>query len=161
MSIDALLLMAALGLAAVAIMIQAPWPTYAAGLLGAVALMLMPGLVPERLAMASLTAAIAALVCCLGPRDVPRFAMVLVLVSALVLCVAARAPALHLAAQVDPRLLAICGGSVVALVFGRIGLVAGPIALSLLPLDPVVAGLCLGLGLIAARILFFEKEVSP
>lgn len=160
MSIDLLLLMSAFGLAAMAVMTQTPGPAYGAGLLGAVALMMGPGVAPDRLAMASLAAALAALVCCLSPRDVPRFAMALVLSAALAMYVMARAPVLDLAGYVDPLALALCGCGLVALVFGRLGLVAGPIALSLLPLDPVLAGLCLGLGLIAARLLFSVKEVS-
>lgn len=160
MSIEVIILMVALGAAAIAVITEAPEPAYGAGFLGAVALMLLPGVTPERLAMASFTAALAALVSCLDPRDVPRFAMAFLLSAAIALCVAARPPALEFAGSFDPLVLALCAGGIVSLTFGRTGFVAGPIALSILPFETMFAWLCIGLGLIAARIFLSEKEVS-
>lgn len=160
MSIEIVILMAALGCAGLAVITAASEPAYGACFLAAVALMLLPGLVPWRLAMASFAAAIAALVLCLAPRDVPRFAMTFLLTAATALCVAARGPALGGAGNVDPLILGLCAGGVVALCFGRPGLVAGPIALSLLPFGTVFAWLCIGLGLIAAGLFSSAKEVS-
>lgn len=158
MSIEIVILMAALGCAGVALITQASEPAYGACFLAAVALMLLPGLAPWRLAMASFAAAIAALVLCLAPRDVPRFATTFLVTAATALCVAARGPAL--AGNVDPLILGLCAGGVVALSFGRLGLVVGPIALSLLPFDALFAWLCIGLGLIAAELFSSAKEVS-